>query len=289
MFRCVAVVAVLLVAVGVCLGQFEPGSGGRGQAPANTAPPRSDQPGSDSPNESSSHDTQVDLSPPSNDYSHEGADISDVNEFHKYDPHRADKDLEVGAYYEKQGNYRGALMRYQDALEYMPNNPPATFHLAQIYDKLKQPQMAARYLVLYRRLAPKGEFEDEAKKLQDKLRPQILAMASTPEQKQAFALVDEGTELLGAHDFHGAIGKFQQALAADPRNSDAAFFLANAYEQTGLFDEASEAYRAYLKMEPDGVFADAAALSLQHLPALRGQGIPVKPELPTSQPSENPR
>ena len=289
MSRCVAVLAVLLVTVGVCLGQFEPGSGGKGQAPANTPPPRSDQPGSENPNESSSRDTQIDLSPPANDYSHEGADISDVTEFHKYDPHRADKDLEVGDYYQKQGNYRGALMRYEDALEYMPNNPAATFRMADIYDKLKQPQMAARYLVLYRRIAPNGEFADEAKKLQQKLRPEILEMASTPQQKQAFELVNEGTDLLGEHDFHGAIAKFQQALAADPRNSDATFFLADAYEQNGLFDEAGGEYRAYLKMEPDGIFADAAKLSLQHLPALRGQGLPVKPELPTSLPSENPR
>jgi tetratricopeptide (TPR) repeat protein len=289
MSRCAAVLAVLLVTVGVCLGQFEPSSGGKGQAPASTPPPRSDQPGSENPNESSSRDTQVDLSPPSNDYEHEGAEISDVTEFHKYDPHRADKDLEVGGYYEKQGNYRGALLRYEDALDYMPNNPTATFRLAEIYDKLKQPQMAARYLVLYRRLAPKGEFADEAKRLQEKLRPVILAMASTPAEKQAFALVDEGTDLLGAHDFHGAIAKFQQALAADPHNSDAAFFLADAYEQNGLFDDAGGAYRAYLQMYPDGIFADAAKLSLQHLPALRGQGLPVKPELPTSLPSENPR
>jgi tetratricopeptide (TPR) repeat protein len=171
----------------------------------------------------------------------------------------------------------------------MPNNPAATFRVAGIYDKVKQPQMAARYLVLYRRLAPNGEFADEAKKLQEKLRPAILALASTPQQKQAFALVDEGTALLGMHDFHGAIAKFQQALAADPRNTDAAFFLGDAYEQNGLFDEAGGAYRAYLKMDPDGIFADSAKLSLQHLPALRGQGVPVKPELPTSLPSENPR
>lgn len=219
-----------------------------------------------------------------------GADVATgVGEFKKYDPHRADKDLEVAEYYARQGNYRAALWRYQDALEYMPNDPTATFKLAHAYAQLGQPQPAARFLVLYLRLAPEGEFVAEAKKLQEKLQPQILALAKTAEEKKAFALVDEGAVLLSRHDFRGAITKFQAALAADPTNKDATFFLADAYEQNGLMEEASAAYRAYLRLDPEGAFSDAARIALQHLPALRGEGIPAKPELPTSLPSETPQ
>jgi hypothetical protein len=60
-------------------------------------------------------------------------------------------------------------------------------------------------------------------------------------------------------------------------------------EKNGLLEEASATYRAYLRLDPSGVFADAAKIALQHLPQLRGEGIPAKPELPTSLPSENPR
>ncbi len=265
---------------------MEPKTSGRGKAPESQAPPRA----VDNSSESSSRETQIDLSAPANGYKHEGAEAATgVGEFKKYDPHRADKDLEVAEYYAKQGNYRAALWRYQDALEYKPNDPTTTFKLAQAYAQLGRPQPAARYVTLYMRLAPDGEFVAEAKKMQEKLQAQILAMAKTPEQKQAFALVDEGAVLLSRHDYRGAIGRFQAALEADPGNQDATFFLADAYEQNGLMEEASEAYRAYLRLDPDGAFSDAARIALQHLPALRGEGIPAKPELPTSLPSETPR
>jgi Tfp pilus assembly protein PilF len=284
--------ALLLVLVAVlspwCLAQTSVEGSGRGQAPATVAPPRSDE-GPIQPNESSSKQTEVDLSPPANDYGHEGADISDVTEFKKYDPHRAAKDMEVANYYARQGNYRAALWRYQDALDYKPNDPDATYMLADTFEHLQQPRSAARYTVLYLRLAPNGHYADEAKKLQAKLRPEILALATTPEKKRAFQLVDEGTEALGGHDFHQAIAKLQEALQNDPQDQDAMFFLASAYEQNGQMDEASAAYRAYLRMDRDGVFAESARVALQHLPALRGEGVPVKPGLPTSLPSETPR
>lgn len=273
---------VLLAAV-VCAGQVEPTAPGRGQAPGNQAPPRSDRPQS-APGESSSKDQPDDLGPPPVDY-----DPGGVNEFKKYDPHRADKDIEVGDYYAKQGNHRGALMRYQDALEYKPNDPTAIFRLATTYEKVKKPREAARFVVLYLRVAPDGQYYEEAQKLQERLRPMIQEQADTPEKKRAFALVDEGTLLLGKNDFRGAIARLQAALEADPWNEDATFFLADAYEKNGLLDEASATYRAYLRLDPSGVFADAAKIALQHLPQLRGEGIPAKPELPTSLPSENPR
>src|SRR5437763_119391 len=128
---------VVLLLAPWCVAQLEGAHSGRGRAPEGQAPPRSD--------ESSSRDTQTDLSAPADDYKHEGAEPSGVGEFKKYDPHRADKDLEVADYYAKQGNYRAALWRYQDALEYKPNDPAATFKLADAYERLGQPQPAARY------------------------------------------------------------------------------------------------------------------------------------------------
>jgi len=262
-----------------CAAQVEPAGSGRGQAPQTQAPPRSDR----QPGVSSSKDQPADFGPDAS------AEAPGVNEFKKYDPHRAGKDIEVGDYYFKRGNYRGALMRYQDALEYQPNFPAAVFRLAATYEKMKQPKSAARYVVLYLRLAPEGEHAAEAKVMQERLQPVILAQATTPEKKRASALVDEGTRLLAANDYRGAIAKLQAALEADPDNEDATFFLADAYEKNGLLEEAGVAYRAYLLLDPHGVFAGAARVALQHLPQLRGEGIPAKPELPTSLPSETPR
>src|SRR5436305_5493957 len=114
-----------------CAAQVAPTAPGRGKAPQTQAPPRSDQPNA---GESSSKDHPIDPNPLPGEY-----DAPDVNEFKKYDPHRAAKDLEVGDYYAKQGNYRGALLRYQDALEYVPNDPAAIFRLATAYEQVQRP------------------------------------------------------------------------------------------------------------------------------------------------------
>jgi tetratricopeptide (TPR) repeat protein len=282
MFRSAVVLALLALLGTWCAAQVAPAGSGQGKAPESQAPPRSDLPGTRG--ESSSKDYPDDVGPGLAD-----SDATGVNEFKKYDPHRADKDIEVGDYYASQGNYRGALLRYHDALDYKPNDPTAIFRLATTYEKVKQPKPAARYLVLYLRLAPQGEYAEEAKQMQERLRPAIQAQAGTPEKKRAFALVDEGAQLLGAHDFRGAIARFREALEADPENEDASFFLADALEKNGLMEEAGAAYRFYLRLDPHGVFADAARIALEHLPQLRGEGIPAKPELPTSLPSESPR
>src|SRR5690348_18460132 len=82
----------------------------------NSAPPRSDD--SDRPDvappagadESSSRDTKVDLSPPTNDSKQhpDSAAANDVTEFHPWDPHKAEKNIEIGDFYYKKGNYTAA-------------------------------------------------------------------------------------------------------------------------------------------------------------------------------------
>src|SRR5215831_18210153 len=99
---------------------------------------------------SSSKDTRIDLSPPANDqksHPNSGAAISDaedavtdVQELHPWDPHKAAKDLEVGDFYFKKKNYRAALDRYKEALEYKPNDAVANFRLGQCLEKMNQPQ-----------------------------------------------------------------------------------------------------------------------------------------------------
>src|SRR5271169_2122614 len=96
------------------------------------APPRSDQL---SPDESSSKQTEIDVSPPSGDDKHPGAVDGELDEFHPFDPHKAAKCVEVGDYYLKQGNYRGAISRYQEALEWKPKDAEATYKLGEVQEK----------------------------------------------------------------------------------------------------------------------------------------------------------
>ncbi len=128
---------------------------------SNQAPPRSDR-GS---NESSSKDNPVDLSAPIGDAkSHPNSGIADdVLELHPYDPHRAEKDIEVGDFYFKQKNYRAAESRYREALDFKPNDAVATFKLANTLEKEGNQPEAEKFYTSYLQILPDGPSAQECK------------------------------------------------------------------------------------------------------------------------------
>ncbi len=133
----------------------------------NQAPPRSDI-------ESSSNDTRIDTSPPANDATnHPDSNVDDVLEFHPFDPHKAMKDIEVGDYYFKRENYRGALNRYQEALIYKPNDAEATIRVARTQEKLKEFEDARDNYAAFLKIIHDGKDADEARKALERLSKQI--------------------------------------------------------------------------------------------------------------------
>ena len=134
--------------------------------PKNQPAPRSEAPAG----QSSSRDTQVDLSPPPDDMMHEGADVTGVTEFHAYDPHKAAKNVEVGDFYFKRGNYKAAESRYAEALDWKPNDAIATFRLAQSEEKLGKKNDALKNYQAYLKILPSGEFAADAKSGIERLR-----------------------------------------------------------------------------------------------------------------------
>src|SRR5688572_21514172 len=108
--------------------------------------PRSDQTTPRPSGESSSKDTIIDLSPPANDSSHPGSDVDEeaevertgIREAKPWNPHKAMKMIEVADFYAKQRNYKAAISRYREALEYKPNDLEATFKLAQAYERNRE-------------------------------------------------------------------------------------------------------------------------------------------------------
>ena len=179
--------------------------------PPNPAPPRSDQsdtsesgqpakatPGQDRPaGFSSSKDTQIDLSPPEEDAKdhpnsaiavreaedaaglYEGDEIGGVQEFHPWDPHKADKDVEVGDFYFKLKNYKAALDRYEEALYYKNNDTVATFRLAVCHEKLGDTAEARDGYEAYLKILPEGPFAAQAHHALERLK--TGAPASAPE------------------------------------------------------------------------------------------------------------
>jgi len=134
------------------------------------------------PGESSSRDSRIDLSPPKDDAKNhpnssipsqpdsDVSDLGDVQEFHPWDPHKAIKDIEVGDFYFKKKNYRAALDRYREALEYKPQDALANFRLGQCLEKMNQPQEARLHYEEYLKILPHGPLAEEAQKQLQKLR-----------------------------------------------------------------------------------------------------------------------
>jgi tetratricopeptide (TPR) repeat protein len=167
--------------------------------PANQAPPRSDQapktrstdkqsPGTSAP-ESSSKEAPSDLAPPADDAKnhpesgiavHEAEDaaglrkddeIGGVEEFKPWNPHKAEKDVEVGDFYFKRKNYRAALDRYREALYYKNNDAVATFRLAVCQEKLGDEDEARKAYEAYLKILPHGPFATQAQQALARLNP----------------------------------------------------------------------------------------------------------------------
>jgi tetratricopeptide (TPR) repeat protein len=134
---------------------------------ANKNPaPRSDQQKQSPVGESSSKDSKIDLSAPKgDDIKHAGdeEDTSDVMETKPWNPHKAAKDIEVGDYYAKRKNYRAAISRYREALEYKPKDATATFRLAQALETVGEKEEALQRYQEYLKILPGGECAAEAK------------------------------------------------------------------------------------------------------------------------------
>ena len=138
------------------------------------APPRSDQL---APDESSSKQTQIDVSPSGSDEKHSVAEDSELSEFHPWDPHKAMKCIEVGDYYYKQGNYRAALSRYQEALEWKPKDAEATYKLGEVQEKTGDANGALENYRAYLKLLPSGPYADKAQKGIDRLKSKAATAA----------------------------------------------------------------------------------------------------------------
>jgi len=129
-------------------------------------PPRSDRPSAREQGESSSKDTQVDISAPGDDAAKhpDSEDVSDTSELKPWNPHKAMKNVEVGDFYMKKGNYRAAISRYREALEWKPRDAVATFRLAQALDKSDQKLEATEQYQAYLKILPHGLYAEDCKK-----------------------------------------------------------------------------------------------------------------------------
>ena len=76
--------------------------------------------------------------------------------------YKANKDIQVGDFYFKRKNYKGALDRYQEALYYKQNDAVATFRLGECEEKLGHKAEAKKYFEEYLKILPEGPLAKDA-------------------------------------------------------------------------------------------------------------------------------
>jgi len=162
---------------------------------APMTPPRADRPPPSSDKEdsgsfSSSKDSQGDITPPPGDDAHPGGDVdieesTGVMEMKPWDPHAADKDVEVGIFYFKRSNYRAAEARFRDALHWQDNHAEATYRLATVLEKEGKAAEAQKYYRAYLKIHSDGEFVGETKKALARLTAADEGSKKAPQKKAA--------------------------------------------------------------------------------------------------------
>ncbi|MFZ3263128.1 MAG: tetratricopeptide repeat protein [Terriglobales bacterium] len=137
--------------------------------------PKASNPAPDA-QESSSLDTKIDTSPPKDDakdHPNSGSAVADltpdaasdasgVQEFHPWNPMKANKDIQIGDFYFRRQNYKGALDRYTEALYYKNNDAVASYRIAECQEKLGNKAEARKYFEQYLKILPEGPLAKDA-------------------------------------------------------------------------------------------------------------------------------
>jgi tetratricopeptide (TPR) repeat protein len=87
----------------------------------------------------------------------------------KWDPLRAEKDLEVGQYYMRRGDWDAAIDRFQDALEAKPGYAIPFRYLGEAQEKKGLKKPAIKSYQRYLDLAPRADDADKIRKKIEKL------------------------------------------------------------------------------------------------------------------------
>lgn len=91
----------------------------------------------------------------------------------KWDPLRAEKDLQVGKYYMDKGDLDAAIDRFTDAADSKPGYAIPYRYLGEVYEKKGQKKPAVKAYQRYLDLYPKAEDGDKIRKKIDKLHKEI--------------------------------------------------------------------------------------------------------------------
>lgn len=222
----------------------------------------------ESQGESSSKDSQIDLNAGPRHTAPPRVDSEDL----PYDPHRAEKDIEVGNYYLKLKNYRAALERFNDALLYKPNDADATYGLAVTQERMDLFTQAYKSYSRYLEVLPKGPMAKDAQEALSRLEPRIdHGDDAGSTQKKVGEDLQEGEKNLANNEYDAARQRFEEAMRLAPDNPVVYFRLAQSLQGLQRLDPAQMYYRKYLELQPNGEFAAVARKNINRIKSMLGQ------------------
>ncbi|MBV8207555.1 MAG: tetratricopeptide repeat protein [Acidobacteria bacterium] len=177
MHRKVLLLSGLLLACAFAFAQDEPQGPVRPRIPikpdkqTQKSEPAPDQ--KDTSGQASSKESRGDTSAPLGDaQEHPDSTLNGPGEMHVWNPHKADKDVEIGDYHMKRKNYSAAESRYREALLYQNNNGAAIYGLAQVLEKQKKNDEAAEFYELYLKTLPHGPQAESVRSALQRLKVQ---------------------------------------------------------------------------------------------------------------------
>lgn len=83
---------------------------------------------------------------------------------YSFNPLEAEKDLKVGLYYYKKGNYKAATSRFKEATLWNPTYADAFLRLGESEEKMKDKKAADQAYSKYLELSPDGKEAEAVKK-----------------------------------------------------------------------------------------------------------------------------
>lgn len=95
----------------------------------------------------------------------------------EFDPLKAEKNLEVGKYYLRRGNYDAAIDRLKDSIRYKSNFAEPHRLLGEAYEKKGEREEAIRYYKKYLEILPSAEDAGKIGEKIEKLNRKIEAAA----------------------------------------------------------------------------------------------------------------
>ena len=117
--------------------------------------------------------------------------LSDVGGEGHIDTARAEKDEKVADFYEKDGNFMGAYLRYKDAVTYDPDDADAHFGLAEMARKTAKLDEAIAEFNATLKLEPKGDHAKAAQKAIEELEASGVKQPATDGEGKPAQCADE--------------------------------------------------------------------------------------------------